>query len=106
MRFLQGFAVATVMRDAEVKISDDGDPYVEVHVRFDEHKGKGDRPYSQRIAFRSFEERDVQKCPAIREGMLIGFEGTVDAVVVQHHGRVFANPRVTGRILQLGEVGT
>lgn len=106
MRFLHGFAVASVTRPAELKTSDCGHPFIEVHVEFDEHRGKGDRPYAQRIVFRSFEDRDIAQCTVILPGSIIGFEGTVDAVVVQHRGRVFANPRVTGRILQVGEVRT
>ncbi len=105
MRFLQGFAVAVAVHDAEIKHSETGAPYVEVLVQFDKHAGARGVPYAQRITFRSFVTEDIERCPMIRTGAIVGFEGTVDAIVIQKNGRVFANPRVTGRILQVAEVG-
>jgi len=105
MRFLRGFAVAIIARDAEVRVSESGQSFVDVLVEFDRHAGRNGNPYSQRIGFRSFEAVDIDQAPALVRGTIIGFEGTVDAVTTERNGRVFANPRVTGRILQVGEVG-
>ena len=104
MRFLRGFAVAIVARDAEIRLSEKGQQFVDVLVEFDRHAGRNGNPYSQRIGFRSFETVDIDQCHALVRGTVIGFEGTVDAVTTERNGRVFANPRVTGRLLQIGRV--
>lgn len=106
MRFLQSYGVARVRNAGEIKQTHKDETYVETVVEFEDRKSREGKIHSQRLVFRSFHAEDVARAPMIQPGCVIVFEGNTDAVVTMRDGKAYANPRVTGRIMQIVEVTT
>ena len=102
MRSLKAHGFGRVFNAAEIQTADSGNPFVILTVQFEERVLAKGSPYSQRVTFRSFDQQDIAKADQLTEGVFISFDGDCDAVAEKSAtGWWYANPRVTGRILQI-----
>lgn len=98
MNKLHGYGVARVEKAARVDYSTNGTPFLAVLVRFRERPIDGGKKFTQRIEIKSFQRGYEELLPLLTPGVLISFDGEVDAEVTEVKGRHYANPRLTGRI--------
>jgi hypothetical protein len=102
MRSLKAHGFGRVFNAAEVHTSDSGNAFVILTVQFEERILSKGTAYSQRVTFRSFDPQDIAKAEQLTEGVFVTFDGDCDAVAEKSEtGWWYANPRITGRILQI-----
>lgn len=101
MKALQGWGRATVFREGRV-ITNAGEQLVTVTLEFERRP----RGYAQRVEFRSWRSEDIARAAELKPGAVVKFKGEVDAsVMLGAEDRVFANPRITGRIIRIKPPG-
>lgn len=102
MKALRGIGIARVFKPCRVVHQDKTDIYITVLLEF-ERKPSG---YAQRIEFRSWAPEDIQRESELKQDAVVEFAGDVDAsVMVGDRDRVYANPRVNGRIINITPPG-
>jgi hypothetical protein len=102
MRSLKAHGFGRVFTAAEVHTAESGNPFVILTVQFEERILNKGTPYAQRVTVRSFDPQDIAKADQLEEGVFIVFDGDCDAQAEKSEtGWWYANPRVTGRILQI-----
>lgn len=102
MRSLRGSGFAKILHAAEIHTADSGNPVMLLTVEFEERTLKNGTLYAQRVQFRSFTQEDHALVAKLKVGAFIAFDGDSDAVAEKSPtGWWYANPRVTGRILEV-----
>ena len=87
---------------AEIHTADSGNPFLIMTVEFEERILAKGTPYAQRVTFRSFDPLDIAKADQLEKGVFVTFDGDCDSLAEKSEtGWWYANPRVTGRILQI-----
>ena len=98
MKAVQGWGRARVYKNARILKSPTNEPFVSVMLEFEQRP----RGFSQRIEFRSWELEDIDRHRDLIIGVVVKFRGEVDAaVMIGTDSKVYANPRVTGRIVKI-----
>lgn len=102
MRNLKAHGFGRVFTPAEIQTADSGNPFVIMTIQFEERKLQNGADYAQRVTFRSFDPIDIAKVEQLSDGVFVTFDGDCDAQAEKSAtGWWYANPRVTGRILQI-----
>lgn len=96
MKGLHGFGIARVR---EVSLIGDGNArHLSVKVEFEERTLTNGKRFAQRLEFRTFHPDDINRAHELRPGAWVTFDGYTDAEPIEHGGKLYANPRVNGRI--------
>lgn len=102
MKALQAWGRARVYSPPRTLKSPTNETFISVMLEFERRP----RGFAQRIEFRSWQAQDVDRVDQIKVGCIVKFRGEADAVVmVGAESKVYANPRVTGRIVRIEEGG-
>lgn len=102
MRCLWAHGFGRLFCDAEVICDERGKTFLLATIEFEERQLHNGKPYSQRIIFRSFNIEDIEAVSSLKEGTFVRFDGETDAVSEKSAtGWWYANPRVTGRVLEI-----
>lgn len=98
MTALQSWGRARVYSPPRLLKSKTNETFISVVLEFERRP----RGFAQRIELRSWQAQDVDRIDKIQVGVMIKFRGEADAVVmVGAESKVYANPRVTGRIVKI-----
>lgn len=104
MRLLRAIGFARVYRDAEVITGDTGNQFLQLVAEFEERTLHNGNLHAQRVQVRSFSTTDIAQADRLKIGAWILFSGDCDATAEKGPtGWWYANPRITGRILEIIE---
>lgn len=102
MKAVQGWGRARVYTNARLLKSPSNEPFVSVMLEFEQRP----RGFSQRIELRSWQPEDIARHRDLIQGVMVKFKGEVDAaVMIGADSKVYANPRITGRIVKIYDGG-
>jgi len=102
MRVLWAKGFGRLFCNAEVITDDRGKIALLATIEFESRQLHNGKIYAQRITFRSFHPDDIARVDALREGVYLVFDGDCDATAEKSStGWWYANPRVTGRIIEI-----
>ena len=102
MRSLWSKGFGRLHCDAEVIEEDSGKVFLLATVEFETRTLYTGKQYAQRVTFRSFDDQDIARVGELRKGIYMLFDGDTDAVAEKSAtGWWYANPRVTGRIIEV-----
>ena len=102
MRSLKAIGFGRIFNAAEIHEAESGNPVMLMTVEFEDRVLKKGTPYAQRVQFRSFEPADHALIDRLLIGAFVTFDGDCDAIAEKSStGWWYANPRVTGRILNV-----
>lgn len=102
MRSLWSRGFGRLYCNAEVIEEDNGKVFLLATVEFETRTLYTGKQYAQRVTFRSFDDQDIARVDELRKGVYMLFDGDTDAVAEKSAtGWWYANPRVTGRIIEI-----